>query len=119
VILEAHRTRQKRERLLAGSRWTDSGHIFTSRIGTPLEPRKAWGELRALLAASDLPPVRFHDLRHSHATLALASGLSAVDVAAQLGHSSPALVYSTYAHALPESRRQVGSVVADLLSEAR
>lgn len=140
VILEAHRTRQKRERLLAGSRWVESGYVFTTSIGTPLENRKAWGELRALLAtcgcghaahaseecrcgcaeyAAILPAIRFHDLRHSFATWALARGFSATDVAAQLGHSSPALVWSTYAHVLPETRRQVGSAVADLLSEAR
>jgi len=119
VILEAHRTRQKRERLLAGSRWTDSGHIFTSRIGTPLEPRKAWGELRALLVAADLPLVRFHDLRHSFATLALAGGYSAVDVAAQLGHSSPSLVFSTYAHWTPKAQAGIAASIADVFSEAR
>jgi len=119
VILEAHRTRQKRERLLAGSRWVDSGHIFTSRIGTPLEPRKAWGELRALLRDAGLPLVRFHDLRHSFATLALARGFSAVDVAAQLGHSSPSLVFSTYAHWTPKAQASISASVADVFSEAR
>lgn len=140
AILEAHRTRQKRERLLAGSRWVESGHVFTTTIGTPLENRKAWGELRALLAtcacghaahasedcrcgcaeyAAILPPVRFHDLRHSWATWALAAGFSAVDVAAQLGHTSPGLVYSTYAHAMPDARAAIGARVADILSEAR
>lgn len=119
VILEAHRTRQKRERLLAGSRWKDTGYVFTTSIGTPLEARKAWGELRALLLAAELPLVRFHDLRHSWATMALAAGFSAVDVAAQLGHTSPGLVYSTYAHAMPDARAAIGARVADILSEAR
>jgi integrase len=99
--LKAHRTRQLKERLAAGGEWQDSGLVFTSPIGTPLEPRNVTREFHALLASANLPTVRFHDLRHTSATLLLAQGVDPRTIMETLGHSQISLTLNTYSHVLP------------------
>ena len=109
VVLEhlrEHRTRQLAERLRAGQRWRDSGLVFTSTIGTPLEPRnvdRAWHEARVRV---DLGWVRLHDLRHACATFMLLTGASPRTVMETLGHSQITLTMNTYAHVLPQAERE-------------
>ena len=67
AFLARHRARQNRERLVAGSRWQQTGHTFASTIGTPLDERNVRREFYDLLKAQNLPRMRPHDLRHSYA----------------------------------------------------
>jgi integrase len=101
AALKAHRTRQLEDRLVAGGAWKDSGFVFTSSIGTALEPRNVTGEFHELLASADLPSVRFHDLRHTAATLLLAQGVDPRTIMETLGHSQISLTLNTYSHVLP------------------
>jgi len=103
--LRAHRTRQREERLKAGARWTDTGLVFTTyepyrarHVGTPLDPSNVRRTLRALLEAANLPRVRFHDLRHSAASLLIAEGVELVEVSLLLGHSELRVTSDLYAH---------------------
>ena len=73
--LRAHRVRQQKERLLAGIRWQESGLVFTSRLGTPLEPRNMLRDFRRVADKAGLPRLRFHGLRHSAASLLIAQGV--------------------------------------------
>lgn len=102
TALRRHRRQQAADRLAAGKRWRDHGLVFTSTIGTPLEPRnvdRAWHTVRA---TTDLPWLRLHDLRHARTTFLLASGASPRTVVKTLGHSQIALTMSTYGHVLPD-----------------
>lgn len=99
--LKAHRKRQLEDRLAAGGDWEDTGLVFTSPIGTPLDPRNVTREFRAIVASAKLPPVRFHDLRHTAATLLLAQGVDARTIMETLGHSQISLTLNTYSHVLP------------------
>ena len=101
TALRAHRVRQLEARLAAGGRWQDRGFVFTSRVGTPLDPRNGTREFKALLTKAELRNVRLHDLRHSCATLLLAQGVSPRVVMEILGHSQVSLTLNTYAHVLP------------------
>jgi integrase len=101
AALKAHRTRQLEDRLAAGGVWNDSGFVFTSPIGTALEPRNVTREFHVLLAGADLPAVRFHDLRHTAATLLLAQGVDPRTIMETLGHSQISLTLNTYSHVLP------------------
>jgi integrase len=105
--LRGHRTRQKMERLVAGSRWVDSGHVFTTTIGTPIEAAAVTRAFKRALALAGLPHSRFHDLRHAAATFLLAQGFTLEDVKNLLGHSSIVLTSNTYGHVLKERQRQV------------
>jgi integrase len=76
TALRSHRVRQLEARLAAGGHWQDGGFVFTSSIGTPLEPRNVTRQFKALLTAAKLRDIRLHDLRHSCATLLLAQGVN-------------------------------------------
>ena len=107
AALRAHRTRQRMERLVAGSRWKDSGHVFATTIGTPLEAAVVTRAFQQSLGRAGLPRSRFHDLRHSAATFLLAEGFTLEDVKNLLGHSSIVLTSNTYGHVLEQRQQQV------------
>jgi integrase len=115
--LLAHRQRQQEECRLAGSRWRESGMVFTTSIGTMLDQRNmlrdAFYPIMNTLDPNDpekkrrlLPRLRFHDLRHSAVTLLLAQGVHARCIMELLGHSSISLTMNTYGHVLKETRRE-------------
>jgi integrase len=103
--LRTHRTRQLEERLALGSNWQESGFVFSSTIGTPLEPRNLNRTFDALIVKAKLPKIRFHDLRHSCATILLAQGVPQRTLMEILGHSQISLTMNTYSHVLPEMTR--------------
>lgn len=104
-MLRTHRKRQLEARLKAGADWVDSGFVFTighrgegRRLGTPLHPRNVLRTLHALLKAAELPRVRFHDLRHSAASLLIAEGVELVEVSMLLGYSELRVTADLYTH---------------------
>jgi integrase len=107
VALRGHRTRQKEDRLLAGSRWVDSGHVFATMEGRPHHAATISRAFQDALVRAKLPKVRFHDLRHSAATFLLAQGFTLEDVKNLLGHSSIVLTSNTYGHVLEQRQREV------------
>ncbi|HET7695710.1 MAG TPA: site-specific integrase, partial [Vicinamibacterales bacterium] len=103
--LRRHRTHQREERLKAGANWVDTRLVFTTfrekrggKVGAALHPRNVLRTLYGLLAACNLPRVRFHDLRHSAASLLIAEGVELVEVSLLLGHSELRVTADVYAH---------------------
>ncbi len=113
--LRAHRVRQLEERLAAGCRWRDGGFVFASSVGTGLEPRNLHRAFKAVLTRAGLPNIRFHDLRHSAASLMLAQGVPLRVVMEVLGHSSISLTANTYSHVMPTLVRDAAEKVAAVL----
>jgi integrase len=105
---------QREERLAAGSEWRESGYFFTSRIGTPIEPRNLLRDYHALLALHQLPTIRFHDLRHAAATLLRARGVPTPVVAKLLGHSTPHTTETVYSHVIPEMETQAARTMDEI-----
>lgn len=104
--LKAHRVRQMEERLAAGSRWHDNGIVFSTTIGTPIEPRSVVVDFKRVLTKAGLSDsLRFHDLRHSAASLLLAQGVQLRTIMELLGHSTIVLTANTYSHVMPEAMR--------------
>jgi integrase len=99
--LRAHRARQLEDRLVAGSAWQECGLVFTTRKGTPLEGTEVTKHFQRRLIAAGLPRMRFHELRHSAASLMLAQGVPLRSVMEVLGHSTIALTANTYGHLFP------------------
>lgn len=100
--LRDHKLRQMEERLLAGGRWSNQHDlVFTTTIGTPLDPDYVSKEFARQLERAGLRHVRFHDLRHSCASLLLAQGVPMRVVMEVLGHSTITLTANTYSHVLP------------------
>jgi integrase len=85
----------------AGSKWVENGLCFTSRLGTPLDGPNVTNQFQRLLQVSGLPKMRFHDLRHSAATLLIAQGVHPRTVMEILGHSQIGITMNLYGHILP------------------
>jgi integrase len=112
--LREHRKRQVAEQLAAGQLWQTTGLVFTTEIGTPLEPRNVLRRFEALAARASLPGVHLHTLRHSAASFLLAAGTHTKVVQEHLGHSSYAITADIYSHVAPVQQREA----ADRLDEA-
>lgn len=117
--LRHHEARQLAEKLWAGSTWTEEGYVFTSRTGGPLQARRVIDEFHKALAAAGMPRIRFHDLRHSCATLLLVQGVSPRVVMEILGHSEIAMTMNTYSHVVPDLQREAAGKMDSLLLGAR
>jgi integrase len=105
-VLRNHQAQQAEERTALGEQWKDPWGtlVFTSETGAPIHASCLLDHLRSTLKAAGLASIRFHDLRHTAATLMLADGVPLVIVSKILGHSSPAVTAQIYAHALDESK---------------
>jgi integrase len=100
--LKAHRLRSAEALLQIGHRLDDATLIFTDEKGDPINGYHVTERMfKPLLRRLGLPAVRFHDLRHTAASLMLSAGVRADLVSRRLGHSSPAITLSIYAHLLP------------------
>ena len=77
TALREHQVRQLEERLKAGPRWQEHGLVFPTSLGTPMHAGNLVRSFHKLLERANLPPMRFHDLRHSCATLLAAQGVPA------------------------------------------
>jgi integrase len=100
--LKQHRVRQNQERLLAGSMWHDDSFVFTTPVGSPIDPRNDYRAWQTLLKDAGIRRARLHDARHTAATLLLAQGIPARVVMQILGHSQISLTLGTYSHVVPE-----------------
>jgi integrase len=115
-VLKTRRAQQAQERLLAGSQWKDSDLAFTNVRGGPLEPITLHRDYKRMLKAAKLPTkVRFHDLRHTAASLLLAEGVHLRVIMELLGHSSISLTANTYAHVMPAAMRDVADRMESIL----
>jgi|SRR5579871_4431990 len=113
--LKDQRRRQLEERLQAGAAWQESGLVFTTPVGTPLDGNNVTHQFQRTLARLGLPHQRFHDLRHCCASLLLAQGLSLKDVMDTLGHSQISLAANLYGHLYSEQRREIAARMEALL----
>ena len=114
--LHDHRTRQPEERLVSGSSWQDSGLVFVSTIGTALESRNLTRHFHHVLEHADLPRIRFHDLRHTSASLLLTQGVHPRVLMEILGPSQTSLTMDTYAHVIPALEREAANRTNTVLS---
>ena len=101
TALRGHRKAQAAERLLAGPDYTDQGLVFAEPDGSPIHPDRSASGSRTGWSRSGLPRIRFHDLRHTYATLALPAGVHPKVVAEVLGHASISITLDIYSHAIP------------------
>jgi integrase len=115
--LRSHLKHQLQEIDRAGSLWRENGLMFASESGEPLDRRYLTScRYKALLKRAELPMIRFHDLRHTCATLLLSKNVNPKIVSEMLGHASIAITLDTYSHVLPNMRDQAAAAMEDALS---
>ena len=104
--LKKHQARQLEMKKAAGDAWEEHDYVFCTTIGKHLHPgHDVLEELKKLLKKAGLPDVRFHDLRHSTATLLLSKGVHPKVVQEILGHSEISMTLDTYSHVLPTMQK--------------
>ncbi|MFN0073040.1 MAG: tyrosine-type recombinase/integrase [Chloroflexota bacterium] len=113
--LRQHKRRQIEERLAAGPAWKDTGYVFTTAHGTPLDGRNVLRYFQGILERAEIPKKRFHDLRHTCASLLLAQGEHPRAVMELLGHSQISLTMNTYSHVFPSVLRGAADKMDELL----
>jgi len=110
--LRAHRRRQLEERLAWGGAYTDNDLVFARENGDPIHPNRfsEWFDRR--LASAGVPRIRLHDLRHTHASLALAAGINPKVVSERLGHATISITLDTYSHVIPAMQEDAAEKIA-------
>jgi integrase len=115
--LKSHLKHQLGEIDSVGSLWSENGLIFASEMGEPLNRHNLTRRsFKPLLKRAGLPQIRFHDLRHTCATLLLTRNVNPKIVSEMLGHSSIAITLDTYSHVLPNMRDQAAAAMEEALS---
>lgn len=115
TMLRKHRAAQAEERLRAGNQWTDSGLVFTTELGGPVDPRNLLRVLEVAAAQAGVDKVGVHTLRHSAAVAWLESGVHIKAVADLLGHSSIAITGDVYGHTSDDTARSAVAGLSEVL----
>jgi integrase len=116
--LDAQQQRQNERRLAAADTWREQGLVIDRGDGAPLNPDTLSTGWARFLRARGLPKLRFHDLRHAHATLLLMQGVHPKIVSERLGHASIGITLDTYSHVLPSLQNDAANAI-DTLFPAR
>lgn len=103
TALRAHRKRQLQDRLLAGGTWVDTGLVFTTEMGTPINPSNLRRSFRRVTEKAGLGPWSPNELRHSAASLLSASGVPLEVITDVLGHASTRMLEQHYRHQVKPS----------------
>ena len=115
AALRVHRVRQAEERLALGPAYTDEDLVFARADGSAPHPERLSKAFAAEARKAGLPPIRFHDLRHTYATIALQAGVHPKVVSERLGHGDIALTLNIYSHAIPALEEAAADRVAGVI----
>jgi integrase len=118
-VLKQHRLRQLEERVKAGPAWKEQNLVFTNTVGGFMHPSHLYENFQVILQQAGLPHMRFHDLRHSAATILLTMGIHPKIVQELLGHSNISITLGTYSHVLPSMQKDAMEDMDDFLGEQK
>lgn len=116
--LRRHRDRQLVDRREWGNDYEDQDLVFCLENGTPIHPHSLSQTFERLVKKSDVPRIRLHDLRHTHATIAVRAGVPVKVISERLGHESPAFTLKQYAHVIPGMQAEAATSIARLIRRA-
>ncbi|MDM5210475.1 site-specific integrase [Peribacillus sp. NJ4] len=102
-------------KLLLGQTYHDLDLVFAQKNGKPIQPTEMARNYRKVVSSTDLPYIRFHDLRHTHATLLLQKGVHPKIVSERLGHSTIGITMDTYTHVLPNMQKEAAQQFEQLI----
>jgi integrase len=119
TALRKHRAAQHTHRLAIGPAWEDHGFVFTNATGAPLHTNALIGRFERLIRDTDLPRIRFHDLRHTCATLHLARKTQPKVVQELLGHSNISMTLDRYSHVTETMQRDAAAAIDELIDAAK
>lgn len=118
-LLTQHRADQAKRRLLLVERWVDSQKVFTQWDGKPIHPDTVTSWFHDFVKRNGLPAITLHSLRHTNATLLIASGTDIKTVSKRLGHSNTATTGNIYTHAIKTADEMAAESLQDMLAPAK
>lgn len=119
TALKDHRQMQQRERELYGAEYKDYDLVWAVLGGGPISSRNLNRQFKTLLKKANLPDIRFHDLRHTHATLLLEAGIHPKVVQERLGHSAISVTMDIYSHVKPNIQKEAAAAIDKALTRGR
>ena len=114
--LRIHRERQERQKKGANGGWKEHGLIFPNSVGTPGDPSNLRKDFLRILQSAMLPKLRFHDLRHTAASLMLNNGVPPIVVSRILGHAKPSTTMDIYGHLLSNMQGEAARIMDELVT---
>ena len=114
--IRVHKRRQLVERLPMPGEPNELDLVFTTRAGTPINRHNLTRDFQALLRREDLPKLRFHDLRHTAASLLLAQNVQPRDIMEVLGHSQIGLTMNLYSHVMKPALQNAADRMDSILA---
>src|SRR5680860_1924129 len=114
--LREHKRNQLTRRIALANQWHDQDLVFASDTGGPVDPSWQRELFKKALSDAGLPAIRFHDLRHTAATLLLSRGVHPKVVSEMLGHSTITLTLDTYSHLVPILHDQAAELMDSILT---
>jgi integrase len=115
-ILRKHYNLQQEDRIKSGDQWRELGLMFPNHFGGPLEFRNLIRDYRILLQATGLPRIRFHDLRHTAASIMLNHNIPVIVVSRRLGHSKPSITLDIYGHLMANAQDEVAELLDEMIT---
>lgn len=115
-LLHDHWLLQQKMIIEFGDQWQDNDLIFPSETGTPADQSNVTKRFKLLLIKAGLPDIRFHDLRHTAATLMLLQGINPKIVQERLGHADISMTLNTYSHVLPSMQEDAAEKIDDIVT---
>ena len=118
-LLKQHKLAQAEYRLQFGENWPDPEAVFTTKEGKRMDIDSPTHKFQKILKENNLPKITLYGLRHTNATILIASGVSIRDVSAHLGHAQTSTTMDIYAHALRDAEEKTASAFDQAMNAAR
>jgi len=115
-ILRDHFERQQTERIAAKDKWEENNLIFTNHTGGAIECRNLIRDFQLLLKNAGLPHIRFHDIRHTCASLMLNRGVPVLTVSRRLGHAKPSITLDVYGHLMATAQLEAAQMMDEIVT---
>lgn len=114
-VLITRKLTVSKEKLCLGPIYHDFDLVACTQHGTPLNPANIRRTFKRMIKMADVPEIRFHDLRHTHATLLLSNGVHVKVISERLGHSNIKVTLDTYLHVLPSMQEEVARQLDEII----
>ena len=117
--LRLHQKKQEEWKERLGEYFSDQGLVICTETGSFQDPRNVLRVMKRIIEEANVTPIRFHDLRHTHASILLSEGVDVVRVSARLGHANPKITLETYAHLIPNADNEVADIFHKAFEQSR
>jgi Site-specific recombinase XerD len=115
-LIAEHKLAQSIERFRLGDQWEDSNKLFTQWNGKPIHPDTITNWFKSFIKRNNLPDITLHSLRHTNATLMIASGVDLRTVSKRLGHAQMSTTTDIYTHAIQTADERASDILDDILT---